>query len=130
MAEIERSVYEQVGGQAFFDALVQRFYVGVASDPPLLALYPTPDDLTDATHHLALFLAQYWGGPREYDELRGAPRLRMRHFPFEIGEDARDRWLAHMGAALAGMEIADPAVRAEMQAYFAMAADSLRNQLD
>ncbi|NDB18368.1 MAG: hypothetical protein EB027_03780 [Actinobacteria bacterium] len=42
-----------------------------------------------------MFLEQYWGGPTAYSEERGHPRLRMRHAPFAIDPDARDRWLQH-----------------------------------
>ena len=121
------TVYETVGGQPFFDALVDRFYDRVAADPPLLALYPTPEDLTDARRHLALFLGQYWGGPTTYSEQRGHPRLRMRHAPFEIGPDARDRWLAAMMGALDDVDL-EPEVRRAFDEYFAMAAESMRNR--
>ena len=121
------TVYETVGGQPFFDALVDRFYDRVAADPPLLALYPTPEDLTDARRHLALFLGQYWGGPTAYSEQRGHPRLRMRHAPFEIGPDARDRWLAAMMGALDDVDL-EPEVRRAFDEYFAMAAESMRNR--
>ena len=90
------TVYDAVGGQAFFDRLVDRFYDGVESDDVLLPLYPDPDDLQGARRRLAMFLAQYWGGPTTYNEERGHPRLRMRHAPFAIGPEARERWLAHM----------------------------------
>jgi truncated hemoglobin YjbI len=53
----EQTVYEAAGGMPFFEALVDRFYDGVASDPDLLALYPEPDDLSGARHRLTLFLA-------------------------------------------------------------------------
>ncbi|MEO7663629.1 MAG: globin, partial [Candidatus Limnocylindrales bacterium] len=62
-AGVRINVFELAGGQAFFDRLVDRFYRGVESDPDLLALYPDHDDLAGARHRLALFLAQYWGGP-------------------------------------------------------------------
>lgn len=111
---------------AFFERLVDRFYEGVADDPPLRALYPE-EDLAGARHRLTLFLAQYWGGPRTYDEERGHPRLRMRHVPFAIDADQRDRWLRHMRAAVA--ELAPPAdVAAELDRYFVMAAESMRNR--
>ena len=96
------SFYEAVGGEEFFTRLVHRFYQGVAEDPMLRPVYPAKD-LGPAEEHLRLFLMQYWGGPRTYDEERGHPRLRMRHAPFAIGPVARDRWLAHMRAAIAGM---------------------------
>jgi hemoglobin len=105
----------------------RRFYDGVADDPELLALYPDPADLGPARRHLALFLAQYWGGPPEYSTQRGHPALRMRHAPFAIGDEARDRWLTHMRAALEAMD-PEPAVARAFEDYVVMAADALRNR--
>ncbi len=122
------NVHDVVGGEAFFTALVERFYAGVAADPLLRPLYP--DDLTDARRHLALFLVQYWGGPGTYSVERGHPRLRQRHLPFVVGEAERDAWLRHMqGAldALAAERGLDPEVTAKMREYFAHAADFLVN---
>jgi len=121
------AVYGAVGGQAFFDALVDRFYDGVEADPILLRVYPDHDDLPGARRRLAMFLAQYWGGPTRYSQERGHPRLRMRHAPFAIGPEERDHWLAAMGAALDALH-PDPDVRDAFDAYFAMAADSMRNR--
>lgn len=92
------SVYDAVGGQPFFVALVDGFYAGVAADPLLRPMYP--DDLADSRRHLAGFLAQYWGGPTTYSDERGHPRLRMRHAPFVIGLAERDAWLRHMLGSL------------------------------
>jgi hemoglobin len=119
------SLYDRVGGQAFFDALVERFYAGVESDPALRPLYP--DDLEGPKAHLALFLAQYWGGPPTYSEQWGHPRLRLRHAPFVIGLRERDAWMRHMGDAVrtAGLEGADESA---LMDYFELAARSLINQ--
>ena len=84
--------YEQVGGHETFERLVRRFYEGVAADPVLKPMYPD-DDMEGAIWRLTAFLEQYWGGPGTYSEQRGHPRLRMRHNPFHINPDARDRWL-------------------------------------
>jgi hemoglobin len=92
------NLHDQVGGEAFFTDLVDRFYDGVSTDVLLRPLYP--EDLTDSRRHMALFLRQYWGGPSTYDQERGHPRLRQRHAPFVIGEPERDAWLGHMLAAL------------------------------
>ena len=127
MADTELNVYDAVGGMRFFEALVDRFYEGVAGDPVLLRLYPEPDDLAGARHRLTLVLAQYWGGPPTYGEERGHPRLRMRHAPFAIGPEERDRWLGHMRAAVAAMEPA-PEVADAFERYFAFAAESMRNR--
>jgi hemoglobin len=122
-------VFETVGGLPFFETLVDRFYEGVAADPELVALYPHPEDLGPARRHLALFLAQYWGGPPDYSVERGHPALRMRHAPFRIGIDARDRWLAHMRAALATLD-PPPDVATALEEYFVTAAEGLRNRFD
>ena len=110
----------------FFEALVGRFYAGVESDPLLRPIYPDPD-LVGARHRLTLFLAQYWGGPSTYNDERGHPRLRMRHFPFAIGPAERDRWLVHMHAAID--ELApSAAVADQLRRYFEMAAEARRNR--
>ncbi len=121
-----QTLYDRAGGTPFFEALVGRFYDGVEGDPQLRPIYPEPD-LDGARHRLTLFLIQYWGGPTMYDQERGHPRLRMRHAPFAIGPTERDRWLVHMRAAIA--EIAPPAdVSAELERYFTMAAEAMRNR--
>jgi hemoglobin len=120
------TVYESVGGLPFFERLVGRFYDGVEADPVLRAVYPG-EDLAPARRRLTLFLAQYWGGPADYDRERGEPRLRMRHVPFAIGPAERDRGLAHMREAIA--ELAPRAeVREALLQYFEMGAEALRNR--
>ncbi|MCG5118314.1 globin [Streptomyces sp. T7(2022)] len=95
----EQSFYEQVGGEATFRRLVHRFYQGIAEDPLLRPMYPE-EDLGPAEERFALFLMQYWGGPRTYSDERGHPRLRMRHAPFKVDRAAHDAWLGHMRVAL------------------------------
>ncbi len=122
------NVYEAVGGEGFFVALVERFYAGVAADPLLRPLYP--EDLTDSIQHLSLFLQQYWGGPGTYSEQRGHPRLRQRHGPFVITEAERDAWFGHMAGALDRVVLergTPPALEAQMLDYFAQTADFLVN---
>lgn len=123
---MQQSLYERVGGQAFFDDLVTAFYDVVADDPILRPMYP--EDLEDSIHWLALFLAQYWGGPQTYNQERGHPRLRLRHADFAITKAARDAWLRAMRTAL---DVMSPRLSEhdakELDAYFAMSAFQLRN---
>ena len=121
----ELSFYEAVGGEETFRRLTRLFYEGVAGDPALRAVYPSKD-LGPAEEHLRLFLIQYWGGPATYNELRGHPRLRMRHRHFVIGEAERDAWLRHMRAALDQIGL-EPALDAQLWDYLVMAANSLIN---
>ena len=125
-ARSPRSFYEAVGGEETFTRLVHRFYQEVAADPVLRAVYPAKD-LGPAEEHLRLFLIQYWGGPSTYNELRGHPRLRMRHVRFRIGEAERDAWLRHMRTALDELGL-DEALDAQLWDYLVMAAHSLVNE--
>ena len=116
------SFYEAVGGRGAFVRLVDRFYDGVATDPVLHAMYPA--DLGPARERMTAFLAQYWGGPRDYSERREHPRLRMRHAPFRMDTDARDRWLRRMRAAVDELRL-DPDHETQLWAYLERAAVSL-----
>jgi hemoglobin len=119
------SLYEELGGDAVFRAIVDRFYEGVAMDPVLRPLYPE-EDLTGARQRLAGFLIQYWGGPSTYSETRGHPRLRMRHAEWVIGERERDAWLGHMRDAVASVDLPAEA-RAAIWDHLERAAWSLVN---
>ena len=122
------TLYGAVGGEPTFRRLVARFYDGVAADPALRALYPD-QDLAPAAERLTLFLMQYWGGPHTYNETRGHPRLRMRHAPFAVTPDMRDRWLRHMRDAVDDLGLDDP-YATMLWDYLVAAAHSLVNTLE
>jgi hemoglobin len=123
---VGETLFEQVGGEPFFVRLVDTFYDGLETDEILRPMYP--EDLTESKRHLALFLIQYWGGPRAYQDERGHPRLRMRHAPFRVTKGARDAWLTAMNAAIdAERANLSEEQYEELTAYFAMAANQLRN---
>lgn len=122
----EVSLYERVGGDDFFTRLVDDFYAGVVADSVLWPLYPDHSDLEGAKERLRLFLIQYWGGPMTYMDVRGHPKLRLRHMPFLIGPKERDHWLLHMVAAVEQVTD-DEGIRSELLAYFTSAAEHLRN---
>ena len=122
------SFYELVGGHETFRRLVDRFYEGVATDEVLRPMYPE-EDLGPAAERLTMFLEQYWGGPTTYSERRGHPRLRMRHAPFKVNPDARDRWLRHMRVAVDDLGLA-PIHEAQLWDYLERAAFSLINTFE
>jgi hemoglobin len=119
------TMHDRVGGDAWFLALVDRFYDTVAGNPRLRPMYP--DDLDEAKAHLTGFLIQYWGGPTTYSDERGHPRLRMRHVPFSIGPAERDAWFEAMAAAVAAGDLRPDDERAFLT-YFATAATAMINQ--
>ena len=121
------SLYDRAGGMPFFEAprrpLLRRGRGRSRSSDPST---PKPT-LAGARRRLTLFLAQYWGGPTTYDQERGHPRLRMRHAPFAIGPAARDRWLSTC-ARRWPRPVPPPDVAAELERYFEMAAEAMRNR--
>ena len=120
--------FEQIGGTETFRKLVDKFYEGVAVDPLLRPMYPE-EDLGPAKERLRMFLEQYWGGPRTYSELRGHPRLRMRHSVFPITPAAKDAWLKHMRAAVDSLELS-PLNEATLWDYLQSAAISMINKME
>jgi hemoglobin len=125
---VEKTLFERVGGEATFEQLVSHFYALVSVNPILRPMYPD-DNFQAAAERLMLFLIQYWGGPHTYSEMRGHPRLRMRHAQFPIDSKARDAWLACMKSAVDELKI-EESDRAELWNYLEMAAQSLVNTPD
>lgn len=124
-AGMSTTPYEAFGGEAFFTDLVADFYREVAEDPLLRPMYPEAD-LGPAERRLRLFLMQYWGGPGTYSEERGHPRLRMRHAPFPVDDEARDRWLVHMRSALDARGLS-PELDQQLWQYLRSAAHAMVN---
>jgi hemoglobin len=100
-----QDLFDRIGSEGF-EKLTRVFYEGVANDPLLKPMYPE-EDLGPAERRLRMFLEQYWGGPDTYQQERGHPRLRMRHYEFKIGPKARDAWLEHMKSAVDSLELSE-----------------------
>lgn len=126
--DISGNFFDRVGGTTTFKKLVDRFYLGVATDDVLRPMYPE-EDLGPAAERLQLFLEQYWGGPSTYQELRGHPRLKMRHMPFKINPLARERWLLHMRDAVDELSL-PPLLEAELWGYLDRAATAMLNSFE
>lgn len=120
------TIYEAVGGEAFFVSLVDRFYQDVEQDPILKPMYPA-EDMEGARRRLHLFLMQYFGGPDTYSQERGHPRLRGRHMPFAIGQAERDAWMSHMLKSLKQAD-ADEEIKIQMLDYFDRVATFMMNR--
>ena len=125
---VQGNFWQEVGGRPTFEKLVRAFYEGIKSDPVLLPMYPE-SDLEGAIQRLTGFLGQYWGGPGTYSQERGHPRLRMRHLPFKVNPDARDRWLLHMRAAVDTLGLS-PLHEGMLWGYLERAAHAMVNTFD
>lgn len=113
--------YEELGGEHRLRDLVERFYDRMDQDSPMLrAMHPADD--SNSRRNLFEFLSGWMGGPPLYMERKGHPKLRMRHFPFEIGEAEALAWIKCMKDALEDEAVAEPlcsylAVRLEQTAH-------------
>ena len=95
---LDTHVYSVIGEEGF-RRLVAGFYRRVPTDDILAPMYPKRD-MAGAEERLRGFLIQRFGGPDQYSQKRGDPRLRMRHAPFTINAAARNRWVELMSRAL------------------------------
>ena len=106
--------------------LVAAFYRQVKLDDVLGPMYPN-DDWEGAEQRLRDFLIFRFGGSDRYIEERGHPRLRMRHLPFSIGPEQRDRWLELMTNAIEET-LPTHSSRKPMRDFFSQVADFLVNR--
>jgi hemoglobin len=127
MSDHEVSVYDLIGGEPVIREIVRRFYDRIEADPVLRPMFP--DDLGPGREYQALFLIQFFGGPRTYLDVRGHPRLRARHMPFVIDRQAREHWLQHMLDAIDEIGVSEPA-RSTMREYFERASEFMINRMD
>ena len=84
-----REIHARMGRDAI-QRLIEDFYgeLEASSIRPLF-----PPDMRESAHRSAAFFVQLLGGPAEYNEQFGPPRMRARHLPFRIDEAARVAWL-------------------------------------
>jgi hemoglobin len=112
------SVYEWAGGGEAFERLTEVFYRDhVREDEilgPLFARMPA-----EHPHHVALWLAEVFGGPPQYSERHGGyAQMVAKHIGLALTEPQRARWVALIGLAAddAGLP-ADPEFRSAFVAY-------------
>jgi hemoglobin len=133
MSEAPSTPYEQLGGREAVEALATAFYDAMERDEPALTAihraHPSEAGRVhpEARERFALFLVGWLGGPQEYIEKHGHPRLRMRHGHVPIGTEMRDAWLRAMKTALDQRGITGD-LRGFLDARFAEVADFMRNQ--
>ena len=126
MAEL--TPYQLLGGESVLRRLVERFYQIMDSDPRAKTIRDIhAPDLGHARDKLFMFLSGWLGGPSLYIEKYGHPRLRARHLPFAIDENARDQWMLCMRQALAEIPM-EEALRRHLDEALFNTADFMRNR--
>ncbi|MDC8829131.1 group II truncated hemoglobin [Alteromonas gilva] len=109
--------YQAIGGEKTVLTLANRFYDIMEQDPvaaDLLAIHPQP--LTRIRHVFYLYLTMWLGGPNQYEQERGHPRLRARHLPYTVTPALKAQWMYCMRKAMYetvdNMQIADQLLKA------------------
>jgi hemoglobin len=122
--------FEALGGADRVRTLVEKFYDAMSEHEPELARLHLcdPDGKVARTprDRFALFLIGWLGGPDDYIQQHGHPRLRMRHGRVPVNIAMRDAWLRSMTLALDAEGVTGEA-RTFLDARFAEVADFLRN---
>ena len=122
------SHYDRLGGEPAVRKLVDRFYdlMDEREDvKPLRALHAK--NLRASREKLFLFLSGWLGGPPLYVEKYGHPRLRQRHFPFNIGVNESAQWLLCIDTAL-DEQISNEEFRQQLKYAFKNVANHMINQ--
>lgn len=126
----EDTPFARLGGVDGVRALSEAFYDAMdAHEPALSKLHvcdPEGRVCRESRDRFGLFLIGWLGGPQEYMETHGHPRLRMRHAAVTVNTDTRDAWLRSMQRALDARGITG-GLRHFLDARFAQVADFLRN---
>lgn len=119
-----------LGGADAVRALTEIFYdVMSESEPALARLHPCePEGIVarGPRDRFALFLIGWLGGPNDYVQQYGHPRLRMRHARVAVDIAMRDAWLRCMAKAMDAHGVAGE-LRTWLDTRFADVADFMRN---
>jgi len=96
------TIFKRIGGEKSINLLVDEFYWIMQNDPKASHCLATHAgrDLSHSAKKLKFFLSGWLGGPQLFLKHFGHPRLRMRHFPFAIGDREAAEWLYCMEEAL------------------------------
>jgi hemoglobin len=105
------SLYELAGGADGMQRLAATFYAYVFDDPLMLPLFRDPDE--DHVGRMALFLGEFFGGPREHSRQRGGFYTAVAvHEPLNISDAQRDRWINYMLAACEDVNLPEAVMKA------------------
>ncbi len=99
---IAASPFERIGGRETIEAVSNRFYDLMDSDPAYAELRAMhAPDLTRMRVELARFLVGWCGGPRDWFEDNPGKCMMSLHKPFTISHDVAGQWAEAMQRAIA-----------------------------
>jgi hemoglobin len=85
------TLYHWAGDAEAFERLTELFYRKVHEDPLLAPVFAHVGP--DHAHHVAIWLAEVFGGPSRYtEELSGYAAMMRHHLGLHLTEEKRRRW--------------------------------------
>jgi hemoglobin len=111
------TLYDWAGGTEAFVRLTDAFYARVVKDDLLAPLFARMSP--EHARHVAIWLAEVFGGPARYTGERGGyPAMLGHHLGLAITEPQRRRWVALIQDAADEVELPDdPEFRAAFVGY-------------
>jgi hemoglobin len=103
--ENTKTLYELIGDNRLHD-LLNSFYAKVFESPVIGKLFNQTDADTIKDKQFC-FLTQFLGGPARYNEKYGPPKMRKRHIPHRITNEAKEEWLSLMQSSINELDLAE-----------------------
>jgi len=125
----EESLYQQLGGEAAIESLVEAFYDIIEQDEAareLHLLHLRGHGVAHSRLEQFNYLSGFFGGPQYYVMAHGHARLKEIHEHVPIDSKMRDLWLSCMEQAIAKVAIR-PELRDRLMRHFTRAAEAARN---
>ena len=100
--KVPETPFERLGGHAAFEAICERFYDLIDSDPAyreLRAMHAA--NLSPMRKSLPLFLAGWAGGPRDWFDQNPGKCMMSAHKPYVISKAVAGQWAEAMRRAIA-----------------------------
>ncbi|MEY3236249.1 MAG: hypothetical protein RI883_350 [Bacteroidota bacterium] len=98
------TLYVRIGSENL-QKLIIVFYDLVFSSEKIAPLFKNNKE--DIKEKQFMFLTQFLGGPQLYNEKYGHPKMRARHLPHAISEEAKEEWLKCMKLAIETLDLSD-----------------------
>jgi hemoglobin len=117
------TLYSRLGSENLLK-LVERFYELVFASEKISHLFQ--NDKSIIIEKQFQFLSQFLGGPQLYSERYGHPKMRMRHIPHRITNEAKEEWLTCMNKAISSLDI-DPELKVSLYNVFPAVAQHMVN---
>lgn len=102
LSEIDKSIYERIGGPLAVKAAVEEFYVRVLADPSLQGFF-TKTDMTALTARQIQFFTTALGGPALYK----GPDMKKAHAHLAIEQKHFNAVAGHLVATLKSLGVAE-----------------------